>query len=102
MSVTVFVTQARFSLPGGKPWVALPRFLVRIFQFRFDMTSSNSTLRFELCFPHQINASGGPARKELKTKNLRRWMRRITISESAETTHLAEVAACSASTTCLF
>jgi choline dehydrogenase len=29
MSVTVFVTQARFSLPGGSPWVELLRFLVR-------------------------------------------------------------------------
>src|SRR5260370_37208851 len=33
MSVTVLVTQVRSSLPGGRPWVELPRFLVRSFQF---------------------------------------------------------------------
>src|SRR6516162_5201797 len=37
MSVTVLVTQVRPSLPGGMPWVELPRFLVRIFQFNLLM-----------------------------------------------------------------
>src|ERR1700722_5035067 len=37
MSVTVFVTQARSSLPGGRPWVELPRFLVKSFQFNLDI-----------------------------------------------------------------
>src|SRR5215471_5377268 len=48
MSVTVFVTQARSSLPGGRPWVALPRFLVRSFQFSFGIdlpSSSRCSLR---------------------------------------------------------
>src|SRR5258708_772269 len=38
MSVTVLVTQARFSLPGGKPWVELSRFLVNSFQFSFGIS----------------------------------------------------------------
>jgi hypothetical protein len=31
------MTQARSSLPGGRPWVELPRFLVRSFQFSLGM-----------------------------------------------------------------
>src|SRR5258705_8017555 len=38
MSVTVLVTPARFSLPGGKPWVELSRFLVSSFQFSFGIS----------------------------------------------------------------
>src|ERR1700730_7899174 len=37
MSVTVLVTQARPSLPGGMPCVELPRFLVNSFQSSLDM-----------------------------------------------------------------
>src|SRR6266853_1626863 len=39
MSVTVLVTQARSSLPGRRPWVELPRFLVRSFQFSLGIYS---------------------------------------------------------------
>src|SRR5216684_2219702 len=39
MSVTVLVTQARSSLPGGRPCVELPRFLVRSFQFSLGIYS---------------------------------------------------------------
>src|SRR4029077_3933440 len=46
MSVTVLVTQARFSLPGGKPWVELSRFLVSSFQFSFGI----SILLFNVAF----------------------------------------------------
>jgi hypothetical protein len=38
MSVTVLVTHARISFPGGKPWVELSRFLVSSFQFSFGIS----------------------------------------------------------------
>src|ERR1700741_1603364 len=37
MRVAVLVTQARSSLPGGSPWVELPRLLVSSFQFSLDI-----------------------------------------------------------------
>src|ERR1700733_1431455 len=37
MSVTVLVTQARFSFPGGRPLVTPARFLVSSFQFSIDI-----------------------------------------------------------------
>ena len=40
------VTQARFSLPGGKPWVELSRLLVSSFQFSFCI----SILLFNVAF----------------------------------------------------
>ena len=34
---TIYVTHARSSLPGGRPWVELPRFFVSSFQFSLDI-----------------------------------------------------------------
>jgi hypothetical protein len=42
ISVAVLVTHARSSFPGGRPWVELPRFLVRSFCSSFDMQLSFS------------------------------------------------------------
>ena len=60
MSVTVLVTHARSSFPGGRPWVELARFLIRSFQrasayvfVPFDHGSTNSpSMR-----PRSISAS---------------------------------------------
>src|SRR6266853_3322563 len=49
MSVTVFVTQARSSLPGGSPWVELPRFFVKSFQFSRVIFSFHIPWEFSPC-----------------------------------------------------
>src|ERR1700730_2584274 len=54
MSVTVLVTQARSSFPGGRPLVTPARFLVSSFQFRLDIFSSFRILsvrRVQYCRP---------------------------------------------------
>src|SRR6266852_9155102 len=49
ISVTVFVTQARSSLPGGSPWVELPRFFVKSFQFSRVIFSFHIPWEFSPC-----------------------------------------------------
>src|SRR6267142_2095562 len=49
MSVTVFVTQARSSLPGGSPCVELPRFFVKSFQFSRVIFSFHIPWEFSPC-----------------------------------------------------
>src|SRR5215831_6361602 len=47
MSVTVFVTQARSSLPGGSPWVELSRFFVRSVKFSRVIFPQSSVIKFQ-------------------------------------------------------
>src|SRR5262252_7427295 len=47
MSVTVFVTQARSSLPGGSPWVELSRFFVRSVKFSRVIFPQSSAIKFQ-------------------------------------------------------
>src|ERR1700683_1099984 len=54
MSVTVLVTHARFSFPGGRPWVELPRFLVSSFQLSFGI------LAFPLITVRPVGPACGP------------------------------------------
>src|SRR5689334_21953272 len=54
MSATVLLTQARSSLPGGRPWVELPRFLVRSFQFSLGIFSSAASSGYVLFSPDAV------------------------------------------------
>src|SRR5260370_35916497 len=49
MSVTLVVTQASSSLPGGSPWVELPRFFVKSFQFSRVIFSFHIPREFSPC-----------------------------------------------------
>ena len=73
MSVTVLVTQARFSLPGGKPWVELSRFLVSSFQFSFGMSilrSFESRLLYDLLSERVRSRDIGERENNLRRKRI--------------------------------
>src|SRR5260370_40198330 len=91
MSVTVLVTQARSSLPGGMPWVELPRFLVRSFQFSLAIRSPFSTLRFN--FRTTNKASDWPARNGPKRKEVVAQRRRCPVRPLLKFRHFADEAA---------
>src|SRR5215475_3323586 len=89
MSVTVLVTQARSSLPGGRPCVTPARFLVKSFQFSFDIdlpSSGRRSLRQflpALLAHHVLGVPNGPVLVALSDARLVLAMRELRALQCA-------------------